>query len=296
MSKCLVTNLKASTNNEALSKYNILTIKTKKSGYPTADTQWLMLGTSENGPISINSNSVGLYKNGISGELYSYPLSIAASNIINTHFEDKDGVIEVSNKYNLIGIIVEENGVVRAREIYGLTGITSIKIMAFEEGEVDAIKITNALNKSAVSLCDINANFINKLNKNTVGEFASISEISNSFIKLFDGLGLNDLANNTNISQIIAPDLLAGDMSSLAKLTKLNAILFDGRFQNKGDIMDFITPWISAGRTSGKIHVLNLLSQVNITLNGSPISNQGGVSNDTYINWTSNGTVTFTVS
>ena len=55
MNKCLVTTLKASTNNEALSKYNVLTIKTKSVDLPTESTQWFSIGASENGPVSINS-------------------------------------------------------------------------------------------------------------------------------------------------------------------------------------------------------------------------------------------------
>ena len=61
--------------------------------------------------------------------------------------------------------------------------------------------------------------------------------------------------------------------------------------------MDFINPWIQAGRTSGKIQVNWLLGQKNITLNGSPITYPSGVSNDlAYLNWASDGTVTFTAS
>ena len=74
-------------------------------------------------------------------------------------------------------------------------------------------------------------------------------------------------------------------------------IAFENSVQNSGDIMDFINPWIQAGRTSGKIQVKWLLGQKNITLNGSPISYPSGVSNlGSYLNWTSDGTVTFTAS
>ena len=69
MNNCLVTKLKSTVNNEALSKLNVLTIKTKASGSPTLGTQWICIGASENGSISINSPSVGLYQYGISGEL-----------------------------------------------------------------------------------------------------------------------------------------------------------------------------------------------------------------------------------
>ena len=41
--------------------------------------------------------------------------------------------------------------------------------------------------------------------------------------------------------------------------------------------MDFINPWIQAGRTSGKIVVIWLLGQKNITLNGQPITYPSGV-------------------
>ena len=79
MNKCLVTTLKAQTNNAALSKYNVLTIKTKSVDSPTLSTQWIGIGTSENGSVSINSPSVGLYKTGISGELWPYPYTILAN-------------------------------------------------------------------------------------------------------------------------------------------------------------------------------------------------------------------------
>ena len=83
----------------------------------------------------------------------------------------------------------------------------------------------------------------------------------------------------------------------MAKLTKLELIAFNDEHQNSGDIMDFINPWIQAGRTSGKINVLWLLGQKNITLNGQPITYPGGVNDSSaYLNWTSDGTVTFTAS
>ena len=48
MNKCLVTTLKAQTNNEDLSKYNVLTIKTKAkaSDSPTMDTQAMLISAS----------------------------------------------------------------------------------------------------------------------------------------------------------------------------------------------------------------------------------------------------------
>ena len=61
--------------------------------------------------------------------------------------------------------------------------------------------------------------------------------------------------------------------------------------------MDFINPWIQAGRTSGKIEVDWLLNQNNVTLNGQPITYPSGVSYSlAYLNWTSDGTVTFTAN
>ena len=61
--------------------------------------------------------------------------------------------------------------------------------------------------------------------------------------------------------------------------------------------MDFINPWIQAGRTSGKILTQWINAQMNITLNGSPLSlPSGAVNGNYYLNWTSDGTVTFTAS
>ena len=79
MNNCLVTKLKATVNNEALSKLNVLTIKTGSVDSPTTTTQVIAIGASGNGSVSINSSSVGLYKSGISGELWSYPLNIPAN-------------------------------------------------------------------------------------------------------------------------------------------------------------------------------------------------------------------------
>ena len=81
----------------------------------------------------------------------------------------------------------------------------------------------------------------------------------------------------------------------MAKLTRLTTLTFDNFKQNSGDFMDFINPWIQAGRTSGKIRIYFLLGQKNITLNGQPITYPSEVTNSTaYLNWTSDGTVTFT--
>ena len=61
--------------------------------------------------------------------------------------------------------------------------------------------------------------------------------------------------------------------------------------------MDFINPWIQAGRTSGKIVVIWLLGQKNITINGQYITYPSGVpAKSAYLNQTSDGTVTFTAS
>ena len=78
MNKCLVTTLKAQTNNEALSKYNVLTIKVNSIESPTTGTQWFEIGASTNGPISMNSSNVGLYQSGISGALHQYPYILQA--------------------------------------------------------------------------------------------------------------------------------------------------------------------------------------------------------------------------
>lgn len=306
MNKCLVTTLKASTNNEALSKYNVLTIKTKTSDSPTLTTQWFVIGASENGSVSINSPSVGLYKTGISGELHPYPYTVLANGSTESHFENKDGIIEVTGKYNLSKIVVGESGTVRIKEIYGIPGtINRLALKNIEEGEIDATKLRSALDvgkltdftlpqKGAVLVADM----VNRISKNTLGEFKAIKNINSSFCLLFDsGIGLDDLTNKVSVTTIDFFQLNAGNLSSLAKLTNLTMIKFSDGKQNIGDIMDFINPWIQAGRTSGKIQVLWLLGQKNITLNGSPITYPSGVNNNSaYLNWTSNGTVTFTAS
>ena len=146
MNNCLVTKLKATVNNEALSKLNVLTIKTKATDSPTQVVQWIVFGTSENGSVSINSSSVGLYQSGISGELWPYPYNVPANSRIESHFENKDGIIEVTGKYNLNEIILGNNGTVRIKEIYGIPGtINRLIIRNVEEGEIDAAKLKNAL-------------------------------------------------------------------------------------------------------------------------------------------------------
>lgn len=301
MNKCLVTTLKAHTNNEALSKYNVLTIKTKSSDSPTLETQWFGIGASENNSVSINSPSVGIYKSGISGELYPYPIPIVANGYFESHFENKDGIIEVTGKYNLNTILLGSNATVRMKEIYGIPGtIARIQIYNFEEGEIDATKFKNALNIRCpidISL-PLESNVINKLNKNTLHEFTGIEKFNDSInILLEDGLGLDDLANITSLKKISCYSMKEGNLSSLAKLTNLESIDFSDDHQNSGDIMDFINPWIQAGRTSGKIRTQWIGGQRNITLNGSPISSLSTIVEGTnYLNWTSDGTVTFTAS
>ena len=305
MNKCLVTTLKAQTNNAALSKYNVLTIKTKSVDSPTLNTQWIGIGTSENGSASINSTSVGLYKTEISGELWPYPYTILANGYNESHFENKDGVIEVTGKYNLSKIVLGESGVVRMKEIYGIPGtIDRLSLKNIEEGEVDVTKLRNALDLGKLtnislpgSGANLSVDMVNRLSKNIVGEFKAITDANASFCLLFDSIGLDDLINNVSLTSISFYRLKAGNLSSFAKLTNLQRITFSDNKQNNGDIMDFINPWIQAGRTSGKITVDWLLGQNNITLNGQPITYPEGVPNvGAYLNWTSNGTVTFTAS
>lgn len=306
MNKCLVTTLKAQTNNAALSKYNVLTIKTKASDSPTTVTQWINIGASENGSVSINSQSVGLYKTGISGELQPYPYTVLANAAIDSHFENKDGIIEVTGKYNINKIVAGENATFRVKEIYGIPGtINRLILRNIEEGEVDATKLSNALDLGKLTDfilppkgTGLVADMVNRISKNTLGEFKAITTINAAFCLLFDsGIGLDDLTNKVSVTTISFYQLNAGNLSSLAKLTNLTMINFADGKQNSGDIMDFINPWIQAGRTSGKIRVDWLLGQKNIKLNGQPITYPSGVNNSSaYLNWTSDGTVTFTAS
>lgn len=305
MNKCLVTTLKAQTNNEALSKYNVLTIKTKSIDSPTVNTQWIAFGASENGSISINSTSVGLYKTGISGELQPYPYTVLANGYLESHFENKDGIIEVTGKYNLNKIITGSNVTLRIKEIYGIPGtINRLILKNIEEGEIDATKLRNALDSGKLTEIELpymgpnlTVDMINKLSKNTVGEFKAIKSINTSFCSLFDSIGLEDITNNVSATSVSFSQLNAGNLSSFAKLINLTKIAFADSRQNIGDIMDFINPWIQAGRTSGKIQVNWLSGQKNITLNGSPVTYPSGIKEpNVYLNWTSDGTVTFTAS
>lgn len=302
MNNCLVTKLKTSVNNEDLSKLNVLTIKTKASDSPTLATQWIGFGASENGSVSINSPSVGLYQNGISGALIPYPIIVPAGAFRESHFENKAGIIEVTDKYNLKMIVGGNNATFRIKEIYGIPGtISDLAIRNSEEGEIDVIKLLNSINISQLTRCILpsSVNIINRISANRVAEFISINNINPSFNSLFKNLRLNDLANNVNVMEIHFGSLIGGNLSSFAKMTKLNSIIFLKDYQNTGDIMDFINPWIQAGRTSGKLKTLYITSQTNITLNGSQLNiPEGSISSNgaCYINWTSDGTVTFTAS
>ena len=114
---------------------------------------------------------------------------------------------------------------------------------------------------------------------------------------MFDGLTLDDIVNCIGVTNIVSA--LMGNLSSLRKMTNLYSITFFDNRQCSGDIMDFITPWIQAGRTSGKLKTMYMRGQVGITLNGSPITfpeGSYGANSVCYINWTSDGTVTFTAS
>lgn len=302
MSNCLVTKLKSSVNNEALSKLNVITIKTKASDSPTLGAQWFAIGASVNGSVSINSSSVGLYQSGISGELLPYPYTVPANAVIDSHFENKAGIIEVTGKYNISTICLGGNGTLRIKEIYGIPGtIERLQIYNIEEGEIDVTKLKNVLDVGKLTdiiIPTLGINILNRLSKNTIVEFKNIDKINNSFCSLFDSsIGLDDIANNVNITFINFEGLKEGNLSSLVKLTKLQFINFQDTCQNNGDIMDFINPWIQAGKTSGKVYIQWLLGQRNITLNGQPITYPSGVKNSgAYLNWTSDGTVTFTAS
>ena len=300
MNNCLVTKLKATVNNESLSKLNVLTIKTKASDSPTLDSQWIIIGASENGSVSVNSTSVGLYQRGISGALHPYPIDAPANQSIESHFENKDGIIEVTSKYNISKIIVGANGTVRMKEIYGIQGTINRFIIYnnVEEGEIDATKLKNALDIGGLTEIAIHSkvNIVNKLNKNTLHEFTALEKFTDGLCYLFkDGLGLDDLANMTSLKTIQSYVIKEGNLSSLAKLTNLESMITTDNHQHSGDIMDFINPWIQAGRTSGKIIMYWLNTQHNITLNGSPLSLPSGIVNGAYyLNWTSDGTVTIT--
>ena len=99
MNKCLVTTLKAHTNNEALIKYNVAVDS------PTLDSQYFYVSTSNNGDALINSSNITLYKNALSGEYYSLPVTIPAHSRFQGYCENKEGIIEVIGKYNIFELI-----------------------------------------------------------------------------------------------------------------------------------------------------------------------------------------------
>ncbi len=249
MNNCLVTKLKSSVNNESLSKLNVLTIKTKASDSPTLDTQLIVFKVSSNGSASINSTNVGLYKSGISGELLPYPQTLLANNGINSHFENKDGIIEVAGKYDLIIIAAGKNAIFRAKEIYGIPGtIEQLSMKNIEEGEVDATKLSKALDLGKLKYFElptegnlVTVNIVNRLSKNTLGEVKTLLDLNDSFCSLFDNsIGLDDIANNVSLTSINFSSLKAGNLSSLSKLTNLTTIIFQDPNQNNGDIMIWV--------------------------------------------------------
>lgn len=301
MIKCLVTKLKASTGNEALSKYNVLTIKTKAVDSPNQNTQWFGFGPYTNGDtLSVNSPNVGLYKSGFSGELLPYPFNTTS---YNGHcFENKDGVIEITGKYKLGQLVVGSSGIVRMREIYNIPMLKGdIAINNIEEEEVDSAKFLSILDKSnIISLTLPSASkveYINKVPSSNIGLFTKLKELIPPFSYLFDNPSIDDTANCVSLQKLFCTGFKPGKLSSFAKLINLKMVSFNEGVQLTGDIMDFINPWIAAGKTSGKINVTWLLGQKSITLNGSPITYPSGVSSaSAYLNWTSDGTVTFTAS
>lgn len=302
MNKCLVTTLKAHTNNEALSKYNVLTLKINPYSEGVASRQLLTVKLGGNGNGTINSNDVRFYTNGASGDLLSYPITILPNSIFNKYVENKKGTVEVYNKYNITGLYVSENITIRLRELYGLNGtLETFVVRATDDETIDGTKFINTLNKSLIKevvISDIMSKEVINPATSPISEFVNL-EIINFVLSFLYGkkIGFDDLANNTKLKEIKDPLLSPGKLSSLSKLTSLNRIVFSDSVLNSGDIMDFITPWIAAGRTSGKIEVDWLLGQRNITLNGSPITYPEGVqTSKAYLNWTSDGTVTFTAS
>lgn len=180
MNKCLVTTLKAQTNNEALSKYNVLTIKTKSVDSPTLDSQWIGIGASEKGSVSVNSSSVGLYQGAnISGALMPYPVNVPANTSLHSHFENKDGIIEIIGKYNIKSLHFGRGAIVRIKEIYGMLPgtITGITINNSEEREIDANKFVNIMNRSKIVdflIPSTNMVVVNKLSKDSIGEFKAL--------------------------------------------------------------------------------------------------------------------------
>ena len=304
MNNCLVTKLKSSVNNESLSKLNVITLKIKAISQEDIFGQIIALGASSSGEVLINSNNIGLYKSGISGELLPYPVKIPANTLFDSHFENKDGVIEIIGKYNLNSLAFEGMATLRARELYGLPdGCINRQLIVrkFEEDEFDATKIVAKINKATIFDLAVptNKTVINKVPASVIGSFVKITNAYDVFNILFDNPTLNDYVECVNLTTIHTALIKGGNLSSLRKMKKLNMIIFWDTNQNSGDIMDFINPWIQAGRTSGKLRTMYLKSQKSITLNGSPITfPEGSYATDgtCYINWTSDGTVTFTAN
>lgn len=302
MVKCLVTKLKASTGNEALSKYNVLTIKTKAVESPTLGTQLIGFGpyNVSGNDISVNSSNVGLYKSDISGELEPYPFKLYG--YTERHFENKDGIIEITGKYNLGSLIVGPSGTVRMKEIYGIPMLKGkVVINNIEEEVFDSTKFLSILDKGNITVLTIPSSskveYINKAPSSNIGLFTKLESPSIYFSYLFDNPSVDDIANCVSLKNFNCYGFKSGKLSSFAKLKNLTQLAFSNSTQLTGDIMDFINPWIAAGRTSGKINVQWLLGQRSITLNGSPITYPSGVNDaSAYLNWTSGGTVTFTAS
>ena len=186
MNNCLVTKLKSSVNNESLSKLNVLTVKIKARSQENVFNQIIALGASSSGEVLINSNNIGLYKSGISGELLPYPVKIPANTEFDSHFENKDGVIEIIGKYNLSKLAFEGMATLRAREIYGLPdGCISkmLKILNFEEDEFDATKIVAKVNKATIDTLQVpvNKTVINKVPASVIGSFVKIWNANDGF-------------------------------------------------------------------------------------------------------------------
>ena len=199
MNKCLVTTLKASTNNEALSKYNVLTVKIKAMDTENIYSQIFTVETSSAGSVSINSKNVGLYKSGISGELLPYPITLDAKEGMSSHFENKNGTIEISGKYNIEALAFESPVILRARELYGLPDGCFVKLIfkTIEENEIDATRIVSKVNVSSIERLSIptNVSVINKLTTATAGNFIKIQDIETGFAYLFDNLTLHNIVN-----------------------------------------------------------------------------------------------------
>ena len=91
------------------------------------------------------------------------------------------------------------------------------------------------------------------------------------------------------------------EMKDFAKFTKLQKINF-GYAPASGDIMDFITPWIASGRTSGSViaeWIGGERYKTVLTYNGRTLAEAFpdlAYVQTSKISWTSDGTVTITNS